>query len=57
MVYWLWETTHVREVVDSNPGNIYLMDTTFFHIDLWYKLYCLFEKPENEGKSGQGWPI
>ena len=48
MVYWLWETTHVREVVDSNPGNIYLMDTTFFHIDLWYKLYCLFEKPENE---------
>ena len=36
----------------SNPGAIYWMEMTFFHIDL----YCLFEKTENKPKRGQGWP-
>ena len=35
-------------VVGSNPGAIYRMDMTFFHIDLYQKLYCLFEKTENK---------
>ena len=33
-VKWLWETTHVREVVVLNPGAIYWIDMTFFQIDL-----------------------
>ena len=27
-------TTHVQEVVGSNPGAVYLMDMSFFNIDL-----------------------
>ena len=34
----------VWKVVGSNPGAIYWMDITFYHIDLLWKLYCLFEK-------------
>ena len=30
---------------------------TFFHINLLYNLYCLFEKAENIFNWGQGWPI
>ena len=30
-VKWLWEMTHVREVVGSNPGVVYWMDMKFFH--------------------------
>ena len=33
LVYWLWETTHVQEVVGSNPGTVDWMDMTFIHID------------------------
>ena len=35
-----------------NPGAIYQMDLTFFHIYLLNKLYCLFEKTENKWKRG-----
>ena len=28
-----------------------------FHIHLFLKLYCLFEKTENKRKRGRGWPI
>ena len=28
-----------------------------FHIDLLYKLYCLFEKTKNRRKRGRGWSI
>ena len=35
------------DVVGSNPGTKYSMTMTFFHIDLLYKFYCLFEKTEN----------
>ena len=40
------ETTHVQEVVDSNPGAEYI----FSH---WFvaKNYCLFEKTENKQKE------
>ena len=41
----------------SNPGALYWMDLTFFHIYWLYKLYCLFEKTENKLKRGRGWPI
>ena len=34
----------VWKVVGSSPGAIYWMDITFYHIDLLWKLYCLFEK-------------
>ena len=34
LVKWFWETTHVREVVGSNPGAVYWTDITFLHIDL-----------------------
>ena len=34
LVLWFWEETHVAKVVGSNPGAIYWMDMTFFHIDL-----------------------
>ena len=34
LVYWLWETTHVQEVVGSNPGTVDWMDMTFIHIDI-----------------------
>ena len=34
LVQWLWEKTHVRTGVGSNPGAVYWMDMTFFHIDL-----------------------
>ena len=27
-----------------------------FHIDLFLKLYWLFEKTENKQKRGRGWP-
>ena len=52
----LWETTHVLEVVGLNPGTVYWMDMTFFHIDLLLKLYCLFEKTKkiNEKEAGVG---
>ena len=40
-----------------NPGTVYWMDTTFFHIDLLQKLYCLFEKTENKGKRGRVGPF
>ena len=33
LVLWLWEETHVPKVVGSNPGAIYRMYMTFFHID------------------------
>ena len=28
-----------------------------FHIDLLYKLYCLFEKTRNKLKRGRSWPF
>ena len=34
LVKWLWETTHVREAMGLNPGAVYWMDMTYFHIDL-----------------------
>ena len=34
LVLWLWETTHVQEVMSSNPGTVFWMDMTLFHIDL-----------------------
>ena len=34
----------VLEILGLNPGTIYWMDMTFFHIDSLYKLNCLFEK-------------
>ena len=34
LVLWLWNQTHVLKVVGSNPGPMYWMDMTFFHIDL-----------------------
>ena len=30
----IWEETHILKVVGLNPGAIYWMDMTFFHIDL-----------------------
>ena len=30
LVYWLLKTTHIQEVMGSNPGAIYWMDN--FHI-------------------------
>ena len=33
LVWWLWDTTHVREVVGLNTGAIYWMVMTFFQID------------------------
>ena len=48
-------TTHIRKVVGSDPGAVYWMD--IFHIHLFLKLYCLFEKTENKRKRGRGWPI
>ena len=33
LVLGLWEETHVPKVVGSNPGAIYRMYITFFHID------------------------
>lgn len=44
LVHWLWEMTHIREVVGLNPGAIYWMYLTFCHIVLLYKLYRMFEK-------------
>ena len=41
VVYWLWEITHVQEVMGSNPSTIYWMDMTFLQIDLLLKLYCI----------------
>ena len=32
MIKWLWETTHVREVVRSNPSAVYRMDMKFFSL-------------------------
>ena len=34
LVKWLWKETHVPKVMGSNPGAVYWMDMTFFHIDL-----------------------
>ena len=47
LIWWLWETTHVQEVVGSNPGAVYWMDMTFF------TLYCLFEKTEINEKEAK----
>ena len=30
LVLWLWEPTHIREVVGSNPSAVYGMEMTFF---------------------------
>ena len=38
------------DIVGSNPSSAYWMDMTFFHIDLLYELYFLFEKTENKRK-------
>ena len=51
----LWEeTTHVWQVMGSNPSTIYRMDITFFRIDLLLNLYCLLEKTEYKPKRGRG---
>ena len=49
--------TQVQEVVGLNPNTLYLMDMTFFHIDLLLALYCLFEKTKNKRKRDRGWSI
>ena len=41
----------------SNPGAVYWMDMTFFHIDLLQELHCLFEKAKNKVKRVRAWPI
>ena len=41
----------------SNPGAVYWMDMTFFHIDLLQELHCLFEKTKNKVKRVRAWPI
>ena len=56
MFQWLWEETHVLKAVGLNPGAVYWMDMTFFHIDLLQKLYCVFEKTENKTKKRPGLP-
>ena len=48
-------TTHVREVMGSNPRAVYWMD--IFRIDLLKELSCLLEKTENKRIRGRGWPI
>ena len=48
LVLWLWQMTHIREVVGSNPGGVFWMD--IFHIDL----FCSFEKTENNRKREVG---
>ena len=52
LVYWLWETTHVQEVVGLNPG----MDMTFSH---WFvvKFVLFVRKDENERKRGHVGPF
>ena len=39
------------KVVGSNPGAVYWMDMTFFHIDLLRELHCLLEKTKNKQKK------
>ena len=34
LVLWLWEMTLDREVVGLNPGAVYWIESTFFHINL-----------------------
>ena len=49
LVKWLWEETHVPNVVSSNPGTIYWMD--IFHKVFVVKF--VFEKPKsNEKRPG-----
>ena len=49
-----WETTHVREVVGSNPGTKYWMDMTFFTFICSKNCIVCFEKTENKRKRGWG---
>ena len=47
LVQWLWVTSHVREVVGSNPGAVYLMDI--------FPLICIvcLKRPKiNEKEAG-----
>ena len=46
LVQWLWEMTHAREVMGSNPGAVYWMDLTFFHIDLLLKIMLFVRKDQ-----------
>ena len=48
LVKSLFETTHVPEVVCSNPGTIYWMDLTFFTCICCKNCIVLFEKTENK---------
>ena len=54
LVLWLWEMTHVREVVRSNPGAVHWMDMTFFHIDCKNCIVCLKSPIKNEKEAGIG---
>ena len=46
------ETTHIQEVMGSNPGAVHWKD--IFHIDLLSKLYCLLKKDRKYTKERPG---
>ena len=53
LVKWLWETTHVQEVVGSNPSAIYWMDITFFTLICGKKCIVCLRRPEiNKKRPG-----
>ena len=55
LVYWLWETTRVQEVVDSNPSAVLWMEMTFFTLICCKNcIVCLKGLKVNKKDAGVG---
>ena len=55
LVWWLWETTHVQEVVGSNPGTVYWMVMTFFTLMCRKNCIVCLKRPKiNVKEAGVG---
>ena len=55
LVQWLWETTHVQEVVGSNPGTVPILDGHFFTLICSKDcIVCLKSLKINEKEAGNG---
>ena len=52
-----WSSDYGRRLMGSNPDAVYWRETTFFHTDLLYKLYCLFKKIINKQKEAGIGPL
>ena len=46
LVLWLWETTHIQEVVGSKPGSVYWLDMTFFTLIRFKNCIACMKRPK-----------